>query len=156
MSGINGGVHCSIHRMVVEVTLYTETWTNMAAVSRWHFEVHYFDRKYLYFGLNLSLRIGLTLSHHSLWQWLGACLAPSHYLSQWWYGLLVHHQEIMGLMAKVALINTFGLWGLEYLCQVCKHAKIELIPNWVTKKGKLGQYAWYILENLVAQCITVH
>ena len=46
----------------------------------------------------------IELGHHSHdWfrKWLGACLAPSHYLIQWWPCLLTHDQTWSSWLAKL-------------------------------------------------------
>ena len=42
------------------------------------------------FHWNMFPYVQLTICQHWFREWLGACLAPSHYLDQWWPSSLMH------------------------------------------------------------------
>ena len=70
------------------------TLDKMAAISQTTFSNAFSWMKMLEFLLkfhwNLFPRAQLTIIQHWLRQWLGTCLAPSHYLHQWWASSLAH------------------------------------------------------------------
>ena len=90
----------------------------MDNISQMTFLNTVFSMKMLEFRLRLhwSLFLGAqsTMFQHWFRKWLGAGLAASHYLNQWWSSLLTHicgHAATMSWVAQPAVNNWSCMWN---------------------------------------------